>query len=351
MTASSDKEKPKVLYIPWANPIHDPQAWKTLNENFDLIYYDCETPEEWIEENSKPDGGKYAGIRAICRSTWLKGQPYLNHFLFRGEAVKYIPDTVEIIVQSGHGYDIVDVPYLTSKDIIFCNSPNTCSVATADVGTYLVMQSFRYLTYAENCVRKGNYYDAWPLTYWGANPRGHTLGVIGLGNIGFLTAKACKALGMNIVYHGRSRKLDYENEIEGLTFYSDLNEMLKVTDCIYIACPYSEATRHLINFERFKHMKDQVRLVNVARGPIVEQEAVIDALERGQLVGAGFDVHEFEPKIDPRLLDNYKITLLPHIGVSSRSSFEAFEAKCVDNLMKHFYGGGKPEAVNIELLK
>ncbi|GME82381.1 unnamed protein product [Ambrosiozyma monospora] len=156
---------------------------------------------------------------------------------------------------------------------------------------------------------------------------------------------------MNIVYFGRSRKVEYEKQIPGLKFYDNLNDMLAVTDCLFVACPLNERTRHLINFESFKHMKDKVRLVNIARGPIVENEAVIDALERGQLVGAGFDVYEFEPEVDQRLIDNYKVTLLPHIGVSSKDSFKAFERKCVDNLVKYFYTNGKPEAVNKELLE
>ncbi|GME86243.1 unnamed protein product [[Candida] boidinii] len=98
-------------------------------------------------------------------------------------------------------------------------------------------------------------------------------------------------------------------------------------------------------------MKDRVRLVNIARGAIVEEAAVIDALERGQLVGAGFDVTEFEPKFDDRILNNYKVTILPHIGATSRDSFEAFEKKCVENLVEYFYGSGQPGAVNPELFE
>ncbi|KAH3661444.1 hypothetical protein OGAPHI_006851 [Ogataea philodendri] len=311
------EDRPKVLYIPANDSVHDDQAWKILNERFELIYYDCKTEQEYIEEVQKPNG-RFSGIRAICRPTWLKGYPYVNHFLFRNEPVKHLPDSVEIIVQSGHGYDIVDL---------------------------------EYLTYAENCVWKGDYYGAAPLTYWGDNPSGRTLGIIGLGSIAIRVARACKAMDMNVVYHNRSQKPDYELEIEGLKFYPDLNEMLAITDCIFISCPYTPATKHLINFDRFKYMKDKVRLVNIARGPIVEEAAIIDALERGQLVGAGFDVHEFEPKIHPKLLADYRVTLLPHIGVASKDSFKAFERKCVENLVEYFYGNGKPSAVNKELLE
>ncbi|KAG7805908.1 hypothetical protein KL921_005221 [Ogataea angusta] len=337
--------KPKVLYIPSVQNIHDETAWKTLNEKFEVITYDCESEEEYIAEVRKPDG-KFAGIEAICRSSWLKGQPYVHHYLFRGEPVKALPDTVKIIVQSGHGYDIVDVDYLTKKGVLFCNSPDCCTIATADVGVALVLQSFRYLTYAEHCVRTGKYYESAPLALWGENPAGKTLGIIGLGNIGFRVAVACKALGMEVAYHNRTPKPEYEEKIENLSYFENLNDMLAVTDCVFVACPHTSATHHLINGDRFKHMKDCVRLVNIARGPIVEEAAVIDALERGQLVGAGFDVHEFEPKIHPKLLENYKVTLLPHVGVTSIDSFKAFERKCVANLVEYFYGSGKPASVN-----
>ncbi|GME74359.1 unnamed protein product [Ambrosiozyma monospora] len=152
---------------------------------------------------------------------------------------------------------------------------------------------------------------------------------------------------MNIVYYGRTRRLNCEAEIEGLKYYSDLNKMLAVTDCVFVACPLLPETKHLINKDRFKHMKSRVRLVNVGRGPIVEESAVIDALERGQLVGAGFDVFEFEPKVDERLLKNKKITILPHIGACTKQSFEEFERKCVNNLVETFFGEGKPAAVNL----
>ncbi|GME73154.1 unnamed protein product [Ambrosiozyma monospora] len=345
--------KPKILYIPVENPIHDETAWKTLNEKFDLVYYDGPSTDDWIKELDNPQS-KFQGIQAICRSTWLRGQPYKSHLIFRGEPVRHLPDSVKIIVQSAHGYNNVDVDYLTSRGILFCNSPNSCSIATADVGTTLVLQSFRYFTHCQNIARSGDpqiFNTGRALGHIADNPRGKTLGVVGLGNIGFLTAKACHAMGMNIVYYGRSRKAKYEKQMSGLKFYDNLNGMLAVTDCVLISCPLTEHTRHLINFDSFKHMKDKVRLVNIARGPIVENEAVIDALERGQLVGAGFDVYEFEPEVDPRLIDNYRVTLLPHVGVASQDSFKAFERKCVDNLVKYFYTNEPPQAVNKELLK
>ncbi|GME94499.1 unnamed protein product [Ambrosiozyma monospora] len=135
-------KKPKILYIPIENPVHDEEAWKTLNEKFDLVYYDCPTTDDWIKELANPSS-KFHRIQGACRSTWLKGEPYRTHLLFKGELATHLPDSLEIVVQTGHGYDTADVGYLTSRGIIFCNSPDCCSIATADVGTSLVLQSFK----------------------------------------------------------------------------------------------------------------------------------------------------------------------------------------------------------------
>lgn len=344
--------KPRILYVPANETVHDEEYWSIVNENFELFYYDFNTIEEYMEELKKPGHGRIGHIEAVFRPTWLKANPYVHHYILRGEAVRLLPESVKIVVQSGHGYDIVDIDYLNSRNIVFCNSPNTCSRATADIASQLIINSFRYTTYAEYCVRFGNYSDSQLLASVAENPENMTLGIIGLGDIGKLVAKTCQSLGMNIIYHNRSRKLAIEKEfpVDSLKYYSNFDDFLGQADCVLVMCPYTKETRHLINFDTFKNMKSKVRLVNVARGPIVQQDAIIDALERGQLVGAGFDVHEFEPEIDERLLKNWKICLLPHLGVVSRDSWKAFEKKCVKNLMAFFYKQGELEALNVEIL-
>lgn len=337
-------DKPRILYIPTENAVHDEESWKLVNEKFELVYYDFDTIEDYMDELKKPNHGKIGNIQAVFRPTWLKGAPYVHHYIFRGEPVRLLPDSVKICVQSGHGYDIVDVEYLTSRNIIFCNSPDTGSRATADVGIQLVINSFRYLTFAEHCVRSGDYYTSQNLANLADDPNGHVLGIIGLGDIGKLVARTCLSLGMKVIYHNRSRKTEIEAEFpaNSLTFVPDFDEFLSQTDCLMVLCPYTPETKHMINYEAFKKMKLKVRLVNIARGPIVEEAAVIDAFERGQLVGAGFDVHEFEPKIHEKLLSNWRVTLLPHLGAVSQATWKNFERCCVGNLMEFFYGSGVP---------
>lgn len=345
--------KPRILYIPWDKPVHHEEAWKLVNEKFDIVTYDFDSVEEYMAELRKPQHGKIGNIDAVFRPTWLKSSPYVHHYILRGDAVRLLPSSVKIVVQSGHGYDIVDVDYLTSRGILFCNSPDSCSRATADIGILLIISSFRYSTYAEHCVRSGNYYDSQELAQIAEDPNGHTLGIIGLGTIGRLVAKSCQSLGMKTIYHNRSRKPEIESDFpEGsLVYYENFKEFLSKADCILVLCAYNQQSRHMINFEAFRYMKPKVRLVNIARGPIVEEAAVIDALGRGQLVGAGFDVHEFEPKISDKLLSNWKVTLLPHLGAVSQTSWRNFEKKCVDNIIEYFYGSGHPNAINSELLE
>ncbi len=348
MTYEQLVNRPKILYIPTNDPIHDEWAWKTLNENFDIINYDFDTIDDYIKEVSKPNNGSLEGIKAICRSTNQLGLPYKTHLLFKGEAVKHTPKSVEIIVQSGHGFDVADIDYLTNEKIVFCNSPSSCDRATADVGVYLILSAFRYLTFAENCVRTHQYDLSQDIIQRAQNPEGKILGIIGLGDIGYKVARAAAALGMKIVYNSRSRKPDLEQKLrfitedEEVTYYKDIKDLYAASDCIFISCPYTKETHHLINSNSFKLMKSKVRIVNVARGPIVSEKDVIEAIKSGQLIGAAFDVHEFEPKIDEELLKNYNVTLLPHVAVASRDSFEEFERKCVKNLMEYFYGSGIP---------
>lgn len=346
-------KKPRILYVPWDKPVHHEEAWKLVNEKFDIVTYDFDSVEEYMAELQKPQHGKIGNIDAVFRPTWLKSSPYVHHYILRGDAVGLLPSSVKIVVQSGHGYDIVDVDYLTSRGILFCNSPDSCSRATADIGILLIISSFRYTTYAEHCVRSGNYYGSQELAQIAEDPNGHTLGIIGLGTIGRLVAKSCQSLGMKTIYHNRTRKPEIERDFpeNSMVYYESFKEFLSKADCILVLCAYNHQSRHMINFEAFKYMKPKVRLVNIARGPIVEEAAVIDALKRGQLVGAGFDVHEFEPKISDQLLNNWKITLLPHLGAVSQTSWRNFEQKCVDNIIEYFYGGGRPNAINSELLE
>ena len=208
---------------------------------------------------------------------------------------------------------------------------------------YLILNAFRYFTFAERCVRTEQFDTSRQLSRIAEDPSGHVLAVIGLGDIGLAIAQRAEAFGMQIHYFSPSRKPKAEATFRtAVTYHTSLESALRVADCICLACPYSRKTHHMLSEREFNLMKPGVRIVNIARGPLIDEEALIAAMEQGKVIGVGLDVHENEPHVHPRLKDNYMTTLLPHIGVCSKASWRNFESNCIKNLEAYFYGEGKP---------
>jgi len=248
--------------------------------------------------------------------------------------VDYYPPSLKIIVSGGHGYDVVDVERLADRGVVFCNSPNTCTEATgkltrscweelivANCAMYLILNAFRYFTFAERCVRTEQFDTSRQLSRIAEDPSSHVLAMIGLGDIGLAIAQRAEAFGMQIHYFSPSRKPEAEATFRTpITYHTSLDSVLQIADCICLACPYSRKTHHMLSEREFNLMKPGVRIVNIARGPLIDEEALIAAMEQGKVIGVRLDVHENEPHVHPRLKDNYMTTLLPHIGVCSKSS-------------------------------
>jgi lactate dehydrogenase-like 2-hydroxyacid dehydrogenase len=196
------------------------------------------------------------------------------------------------------------------------HSAAASSESVADFAIFLILATFRNLTW---CTSAGRGSEAeWLDCHENAaavshNPRGHTLGVIGLGNIGFAIArKAYLAFGLKIKYYDVIRKSpEMEAEIEA-EFVPDFNQLLSISDCVILATPASPDGKKVISRERIAHMKNGSRFVNIARGSLVDEEAVADAVESGKLVGVGMDVHEFEPRVNPRLKALKQVTVTAH---------------------------------------
>lgn len=231
--------------------------------------------------------------------------------------------------------------------------------STADIAVYLIIAAFRYTSFFERALRdlsdEGHYEDPKKAIagshnpfflqsqegserstigreafHAAQNPAGRVLGVVGLGEVGLASAKRAVALGMKIHYHSRKRKSAAVEELlgeGGATFHADVLEMLPLVDCVLVACPYGPGTHHIIGKEAFKVMKKGTRVVNVARGKCVDEEALVEALEEGTVAGVGLDVFHDEPKVHAKLRGSWRATLTPHIGGDSedankvRSSF------------------------------
>lgn len=333
--------KPDILLIESTVQAVDHTRRRTLAERFNILYYDCESTNQF-KERMRP-GGPYANIVAIVRNGWLKAGPLAYQVPFAPDVVPHYPPSLKLICCSGHGHDTADIEAITAKGIWYCNTPNACTEAVANTTLALVLDSFRFLTYAQWCARF-DWMQSRQLGTQAVDPSYKSLGVVGLGDIGLAVAQKCEAaFNMKIHYQGPRRKLEAEQTLKhGATYHSSVDGMIPHVDCIVLAAPYTKDTHHLLSREQFSLAKKEgLRVVNIARGKMVDEEALLEALENGQVVGAGLDVHANEPGINPKLKDNWRVTVLPHIGVCSRTSWENFERINLDNL-EAFFDTGKP---------
>ena len=182
------------------------------------------------------------------------------------------------------------------------------------------------------------------------NPRGHTLGIIGLGDIGFASAKKVRdALGMEIMYYDIQRKPVAQEEEVQATYYDRLDEMLGRSDCVLLAAPY--AGKVLITAELLAKFKPGSRLVNIARGSLIDEDALADALDRDHLSGAGLDVHAQEPAVNPRLANNWQVGMTSHTGGGALETWINFEKLAMENVEQVLTGGQALTPINGHLIK
>jgi glyoxylate reductase len=228
------------------------------------------------------------------------------------------------------GYDNVDVPAAARRGVVVTNTPGVLTDATADLAMALVLTVTRRLGEGERLVRSGRpaLWDMFLLL--GRGLQGRTLGIVGLGQIGRATARRARAFGMEIAYAQRRRAdPDVEAELGGARRL-ELGELLAEADVLSLHCPLTEETRHLVDRRALARMRPDAYLVNTARGPVVDEEALADALEGGALAGAALDVHEHEPAVNPRLREREDVVVIPHLGsatVETRTAMAELAAR------------------------
>lgn len=342
-----ESRKPTVLVV--LSSVHgglSTPAWQRTRHNFNIIQYDCLSVDEFCKRLQP--GGPYNNIDAIFRTGWLKSGPYSNHQLFRGDPLSFYPPTLKYIGCSGHGYDAADIEALTARGIAYANTPNTNTEAVANTALHLILNTYRYFTLAEHHTRND---EGWTtgreVGAMAVDPAGQVLGVVGMGCIGLAIAKkAAAALGMQVHYHNRRRRRDAEGDIispdgmrPGAVFHDTFESLLGVADCICLACPLTDDTKHLISAATLGLVKDRkIRIVNIARGGLINEDDLLEAMYKDQVVGVGLDVHAHEPGINPKLKNNFKVTVLPHIGVASQTSWRNFDEVGLSNLNEFFFG-------------
>ena len=224
-------------------------------------------------------------------------------------------DRLKVIANMAVGYDNVDLKAANERGIIVTNTPEVLNETTADTAFMLMLAAARRLGEGERIVRSGRW-EAWgPKMLLGPDVWGKRLGVLGFGRIGRAVARRAKGFGMEICYWSRSRKEEAEEELGAR--YLELDELLETCDFFSIHTPLTEETTHLIGAEELGKMKPEAVLVNTSRGPVVNEDALAEALEDERIFAAGLDVYEEEPKVHPKLLELENVVLAPHIGSAS----------------------------------
>lgn len=285
----------------------------------------------------------------------IKHIPECHGFLSFGLKVsKEIIDAgtkLEIISNFGAGYDNVDINYATEKGIMVTNIPDNVTQATAELTMGLIISLLRRIVEGDIRLRAKER-EAWgdPNFFFADNLAGKTLGIVGMGRIGLAVAKLAQAFGMKIVYNKR-KPYPPEVEIQFNLKYMGLDELLAHADVISLHCPLTPETNHLINNNRLKAMKPTAYLINTARGPVVEEKALIEALKSGEIKGAALDVFEFEPKISEELLTLKNVVLTPHIGSATLETRTEMTKACVKHLIDYFSGKTPTHVVNPSVIK
>lgn len=250
-------------------------------------------------------------------------------------------DRLKLIAQFGAGVDNIDVETAVRRGICVTNTPGVLTEDTADVTMALILAVPRRLIDGARKIEDDEFKGWSPTWMLGHSVGNKRLGIVGMGRIGQAVAKRAKAFGMQIHYHNRKKvHPSIEQELEA-TYWESLDQMLSRMDFVSVNCPHTPATYHLLSARRLALLKPSAYLINTARGEVLDEAALARMLEKGQLAGAGLDVFEHEPEINPKLKKLSNVVLLPHMGSATLEGRTAMGEKVIINI-KTFADGHKP---------
>ncbi len=252
-------------------------------------------------------------------------------------------DGVEIIANYAVGYNNMDVVEATKRGIYLSNTPDVLTDDTADMAFALMLAAARRIPEADRLTRNGLYKGWGPEFMLGRSVSGKTLGILGAGRIGSAVARRALGFGMRIIYHNRSRNGD----VESLgAEYASFERLISESDIISVHVPLNADTRHMIDRAALKAMKDTCILVNTSRGPVVDEEALVEALKKGNIAGAGLDVYENEPKLADGLSSLQNVVLSPHLGSATMETRGKMADIAAENIISVLSGGLPTTAIN-----
>ena len=253
---------------------------------------------------------------------------------------------LKIVANVAVGYNNIDVAACARRGVVCTNTPGVLTDATADIAMALVLMTTRRLGEGERVIRSNTPWQ-WGMFYMlGSGIQGRQLGIVGMGDIGQALARRAKAFGMTIAYSNRKPVAPHIEAELGATFMS-LDELLATSDVVSLNCPYSPATHHLMGAEQFAAMKNTAILVNTARGPVVDESALVHALQHCQISGAGLDVFENEPAVHPGLLECENAVLIPHLGSATIETRSAMARLAAHNTVNVLSGAEPPTPIPV----
>lgn len=257
---------------------------------------------------------------------------------------------LKVVANVAVGYNNIDVAAATARGIVVTNTPDVLTETTADFAWALLMATARRVVEGDQYVRAGKFTQwEWELL-WGTDVHGKTLGILGFGRIGKAMARRARGFGMRVLYHDTVRA-DAAAERELGATYVDKATLLKESDFVTLHALLSPETRHLIGAAELRQMKRTAYLINASRGPCVNEADLAQALKEGRIAGAGLDVYEEEPKVQPGLLSLPNVVLAPHIASASRETRVGMATLAVENCLAVLEGKTPPTPVNPEVLK
>lgn len=258
---------------------------------------------------------------------------------------------LKIVSQLAVGFDNIDIPEATKRGIYVTNTPEVLTDTTADFAWSLLMAVARRIVEADKYVHTGQWKVGWhPAMLTGRDIHNTTIGIVGAGRIGYAMAKRAKGFDMNILFYDVIPRPEMEKDFGAKK--TDLDTLLKESDFVSLHVPLMKETHHLINAEKLKLMKKTAYLINNARGPVVDEKALYEALKNGQIAGAGLDVFEQEPTpLDNPLLKLDNVVVAPHISSASLETRAKMSEIVADNLVSFFEGKKPPNLVNPDVMK
>ncbi|CCM04644.1 uncharacterized protein FIBRA_06828 [Fibroporia radiculosa] len=308
-----------------------------FNGTAEVIFMDCSSREELLTEFQP--GHDYDGISGIIR--------HWNAFDITGpfdkEFIECLPSSVKYIASLCAGYEMIDIDACKERGILVSNTPGVGDAATATTALYLMISSLRCFTEGELNIRSGLWRPP-SVAKRAHDLEGHTLAIIGLGGIGLRFAEFAHAFPMHVVYHNR-HKLPQAPEYCEYFDAEHLDEMLANADVLSVHVPLNKHTERLVDWQMIAKLKRGAVLINTARGRVIDESAMIKALEEGQLSAVGLDVYPDEPHVNPRLLEFPNATLLPHLGGVSFEVQKLQELHALMNLREFLCTGTAPDVV------